>query len=80
MKEKIIGLFSEIADREEEIKSLREEIKESIESFCEEHDDYEKKAIKDAYKFFKNLSKDKTTAVDTEFQRDKIVDLLIGEK
>lgn len=78
MREKILGLFQEMVTREEEIKELRDENKLAIESFCEENDSFEPKAIKETYKFFKNLAKDKSATTDLEFQRDKIVEILIG--
>lgn len=77
MKEKILNLFEEIANREEEIKDIKSEIKDSINIFREEHDEFEEKAIQVGYRFFKNLAKDKSSAVDQEFQRDKIVECLI---
>lgn len=76
----ILDLFEQIALREDDIKELREEIKDAIDLFCEEYDAYEKKAVKTGYKFFKQLAKDKSSTVDEEFQRDKIVELLIGSK
>lgn len=76
----ILNLFEQIANREEEIRETRQEIKDAIEQFCEEFDQFEPKVIKDGYRFFKKLAKDKSTATDEEFQRDKIVELLIGSK
>ena len=60
------------------MKDLKEEIKDSISTFCEENDQYEPKAIKNGYKFFKKLTNDHQEAVSEEFMRDKIVELLIG--
>jgi len=80
MKQKILNLFEEIANREVEIKDIKDEIKESIDRFCEENTEFEVKAVKVGYRFFKNLAKDKSSTVDQEFQRDKIVECLIGEK
>lgn len=80
MKEEILTLFENLADREQTIKELRAEIKESIEDFCEEYNDFEPKAVKEAYKVFKNLSKDKSATTDQEFQRDKIVEILISRE
>jgi hypothetical protein len=78
MKTKIMNLFEQIANREGEIKDIREEIKDSITLFCEEHEEFEVKSIKNAYKFFKALAKDKSATMDEEYQRDKIVELLVG--
>lgn len=76
--EGILSLFERLVERDEEIKDLRLEMKDAIEQFCEEHDQFEPKAIKEGYRFFKKLGKDKSSTVDAEFQRDKIVELLIG--
>jgi hypothetical protein len=74
----ILQLFERLSERDEEIKDLREEMKDAISMFCEEFEQFEPKAIKDGYRFFKKLAKDKSSTVDAEFQRDKIVELLIG--
>lgn len=80
MKAEILSLFERLADREEEIKELREENKDAIDTFCNQHEGFEPKAIKEAYKLFKSLSKDKSAATDFEYQRDKLVEILIREE
>ncbi len=71
---KLVNLFESIIEIEEEIKDQRTEIKEAISIFCEENEDYEKKAVKAGLKFFKSIVKDRTEACDVELQRDKIVE------
>ena len=75
----IFNLFEDLANLDEEIKEMRADIKERVEAFCENNDEFEPKAIKEAYRFFKKLTKDKSSTVDEEFQRDKLVELLIGK-
>lgn len=77
---KIIYLFESIANAESDISAIRQEIKDSIEKFCEENDEFEAKVVKETYRFFKRLAKDKSSTVDQEFQRDKLVELLIGTR
>ena len=78
MKEKLLNLFSELSDREDSIKSIRQEMKDAIEIFCEEHDECEIKSVKEAYRVYKKFTKDRTEAVNQEFQRDKLVDILMN--
>lgn len=73
---RVLGLFEQIANREEEIRDIRSEIKDAIEQFCEEFDNYEPKVIREAYRFFKKLAKDKSEAMDVEIQREKLIELL----
>lgn len=75
----IMELFEQLLGREEEIKELREEMKDAISQFCEQYDQFEVKQIKEGFRFFKKLAKDKSSTMDMEFQRDKIVELLIGD-
>jgi hypothetical protein len=77
-KQAILTLFERMLERDEEIKDIREEQKDAIAEFCEENSKFEPKAIKDGYRFFKKLGKDGSSARDEEYQRDKIVELLIG--
>jgi arginine deiminase len=80
MKKEILGLFDELQSRENEIKELRQEIKDAIELFCEKNDKFEPKAIKDSFKLYKSISKDKSKTVDLEFQKDQIFEYLIGDE
>ena len=75
--QRLLGLFEQIANREQEISDIRQEIKDAIEQFVEEFDTYEAKVIRDGYRFFKKLAKDKSSTVDAEVQREKIIDLLM---
>lgn len=75
----ILQLFEQVVEREGEIKDLRIEIKDAFENFCEEHEQFQPKTMKEGYRFFKKLAKDKSSCVDEEFQRDKVVEILIGK-
>ena len=79
VKQAVINLFEQMFTREDEIKDLHTEIKDSLNIFCEEHEEFDPKALKDGYKFFKKLIKDSSQARGDEFVRDKIVELLIGD-
>ena len=78
IKQKMMTLFEEIAIKENDISEVKTEIKESIDLFCNNNQEFRPKNIKEGYRFFKKLCKDKTVTVDNEFQRDKIIDILIG--
>jgi spore coat polysaccharide biosynthesis predicted glycosyltransferase SpsG len=79
-KRKLLGLFDQLQTDEEQIREVRQEMKDAIALFCEENEkkEFEPKAVKDAYKFFKKITKDKSETMDLEYQRDKIVELLVG--
>lgn len=79
MKKEILGLFEELQKREEEIKEIRQEIKDAIETFCERSNKFEPKAIKESFKIYKSITKDKSKTVDLEYQKDQIFEYLIGE-
>ena len=75
--QKFITLFQSLIDDEEEIKELRTGIKEAIESFVEENNEkYSKKSVKEAFKYFKKLIKDKQQTVTEDFEIDKIKELI----
>lgn len=77
LKELLFGLYGELLTRDQEIKELREEKNAAILLFCEEHTEFELKSVKNEYKFFKQLVKDKSATIDAECQREKIVEMLL---
>lgn len=74
---RILGLFEQLANREEEMRDIRAEMKDAIDQFCEEFDNFEPKVVREAYRFFKKLAKDKSEAMDVEIQREKLIELLV---
>ena len=74
----LMNLLTQIQDREQEISDIRQEIKDAIEQFCEEFEEFEPRGVKEGIKFFKKLTKDQSSTVDLETQRERIIDLLMN--
>lgn len=75
-KEMLIGFFTDIIGREEVLSELRAETKEAFECFASSHG-IGTKPLKEGYKFFKAMSKDRREAETVELLRDSIVDVLL---
>ena len=70
--------FAGIMEREEEMREVRSDIKESFAAFASSHE-VDLGALKDGFKFHKKSLKDAEDARASEFERDKLVEILIAE-
>jgi hypothetical protein len=76
-RDDLIYLFTDIEDRQKYIGELRAEIKETFQTFADANDT-PVKALKDGFKFYVAMNKDKADASLCELTRDKIIDALMA--
>ena len=74
--EEIQAFFEDRQKRDDDIKELRDEAKLAMESFCSGYG-MKKKAVTMAYRLWKEMQKDKHEAESTQFEYDKLAELLI---
>lgn len=70
------AFFEDRMTREEDIKGLRDEMKEALDSFCSSMNS-DKKAVSMAYRLFKHLQKDRQDAEAVQYEFDCLAELII---
>lgn len=69
--------FAGVLEREGSITEIRAEIKEAFAAFATSHE-VALPALKEGFRYHKKALKDASEAQTVEFERDKLVDILIG--
>lgn len=69
--------YAGIMEREEGLKEVRTDINDAFASFAA-NQEIDLTALKDGFRFHKKSLKDAAAAQAAEFERDKLVELLIG--
>lgn len=67
-----------IQGRDEEMRGIRADIKEAFASFAG-NQEVDLKALKDGYRFWKKAQVDADEAKTVEFERDKLIEVLVSE-
>ena len=73
---KIIKIFSEMEEMKQDVKDINTSLKEMLELFCEQNDNYSPKQIKTGYKFFVKHQKNKQALTLDELERDKMIEII----
>lgn len=73
---KIVTVFLEMAEQNEEIKEIKADQKEMLELFCEQSEQWTPKQIKVGFKYYTQLIKDRGAATEAELEREKIIEVI----
>jgi len=73
---KVLNIFAEMEEQNEELKSIKSDQKDMIALFCEENEDYTPKQIKAGYKYFLKFVKDRSQLTEDELEREKMIELI----
>lgn len=76
-RETLEQFFMGIVEREEEGKAIRADIKEAFAAFAD-NQSVDLKALREGFKFWKKAQADADEAKTVEFERDKLVEILIA--
>jgi len=73
---KVLKIFGEMEDQNEQIKDIRTDQKEMLGLFCEQNPDYTPKQIKAGYKYYVKYNKDRSALTEDELEREEIIKLI----
>ena len=73
---KIMDVFLAMSESDDEVKEIKNDIKDMLIGFCDENETWTPKQLKTGYKFYKQYVKDRGKAVESELERDKIIELI----
>ncbi len=74
--EKVLRIFGEMVEKEEEQKDIRQDTKEMIDLFCEQNDNFTPKQIKAGFAYFKKFNKDRSLLAEDELERDMMIEII----
>lgn len=77
-REELELFYSGIIEREDNLSELRADIKDAFAAFAD-NQGVDLSALRDGFRFHKKALKDAESARAAEFERDKLVELLIGD-
>lgn len=77
-RETLEQFYVGIQERDEDMKAIRADIKEAFASFAG-NQEVDLKALKDGYRFWKKAQVDAEDAKAVEFERDKLIEVLVAE-
>ncbi len=72
----IMQLFARIEQEDEKIDVCKDDKKAAIELFCENNEQFTPQQIKAGYKYFSKLVKDKSKVLETESEREKMIEII----
>lgn len=76
LAERLVNLYEDIDEQNEDIKEIKSDQKDMIDLFCEQNEEFTKKQVKAGFKYFIKVLKDRSEVTVDELEREKIIELI----